>query len=225
MFLEIPDLLTPAEVAELNAIAARARWGDGRASNPHSTVKANEILADAPAHAAASRIMLAGFSRSEPFRDFAFPRTVAAPLLTRYAAGWGGAGGRYGLHADAAFMPLGERPLRADLSATIFLSPPESYDGGELAVALGSKRLCTKLPAGAAIVYPSTTLHEVTPVTRGVRLVGLTFIESRIADAWRRELLYELNEVVALEGLKMDPASFTRAQRVQQALQRLWFDP
>jgi PKHD-type hydroxylase len=224
MFLEIPDLLTPAEVGELRAIAERARWMDGRVSNPHSTVKANEILADAQAHAQASRIMLAGFSRSEAFRDFAFPKTVASPLLTRYAAGWGGTGGRYGLHADAAFMPLGERPLRADLSSTIFLSDPDSYDGGELAVELGAKRIATRLPAGAAIVYPSTTLHEVTPVTRGVRLVGLTFIESRIADAWRRELLYELNEVVALEGLKMDPANFTRAQRVQQALQRLWFD-
>ena len=224
MFLEIPELLTPAEVAQLNAIAARARWQDGRVSNPHSTVKANEILADAPAHAEASRMMLAGFSRSEAFCDFAFPKTVAAPLLTRYAAGWGGLGGRYGLHADAAFMPLGERPLRADLSATIFLSDPASYDGGALAVELGARRIEIRLPAGGAIVYPSTTLHEVTPVTRGVRLVGLTFIESRIPDAWRRELLYELNEVVALEGLKMDPANFTRVQRVQQALQRLWFD-
>jgi PKHD-type hydroxylase len=224
MFLELPDLLTAGEVAELNAIAARARWTDGRASNPHSTVKANEILADPQAHSAASRIMLAGFARSEAFRDFAFPATVASPLLTRYAAGWAQAGGRYGLHADAAFMAVGDKPLRADLSATIFLTDPAAYDGGELAIELGAKRLATKLPAGAAIVYPSTTLHEVTPVTRGARLVGLTFIQSRIADQWRRELLYELNEVVALEGLRMDPANFTRAQRVQQALQRLWFD-
>lgn len=224
MFLEIPDLLTPEEVAQLATIAAQARWGDGRVSNPHSTVKANEILADAAAHQQASRIMLAGFSRSEAFRDFAFPKTVATPLLTRYAAGWSQTGGRYGLHADAAFMPLGERMLRADLSSTIFLAEPDSYDGGELVVQLGDRRLAIKLRPGAAIVYPSTTLHEVTPVTRGVRLVGLTFIESRIPDQWRRELLYELNEVVALEGLKMDPASFTRVQRVQQALQRLWFE-
>ncbi len=219
MFLQIPDLLTPDEVAELRAIAARAAFVDGRVSNPHSKVKNNEIVNDADAHARSSRIMLAALGRSEPFKDFAMPRTVASPMLTRY-----GADKHYGLHADAAFMPMKDRPLRADLSCTIFLSDPETYEGGELRVMLGDRAVEFKPGAGAAVVYPSTTLHEVVPVARGERLVGLTFIESKIADAWRREVLYELNEVVALEGLGMRHENFTRAQRVQQALQRMWME-
>jgi PKHD-type hydroxylase len=219
MFLQIPDLLTAAEVADLRAIAAATPFVDGRVSNPHSKVKNNEIVTDAAAHAQAARIMLAALARSEPFKDFAMPRTVASPILTRYATSK-----HYGLHADAAFMPMKDRPLRADLSCTIFLSDPESYEGGALSVRLGDHTAEFKLAAGAAIVYPSTTLHEVIPVAHGERLVGLTFIESKIADAWKREILYELNEVVALEGLTMAHDNFTRAQRVQQALQRMWME-
>lgn len=219
MFLQIPDLLTADEVADLRAIAAATQFVDGRVSNPHSKVKNNEIVTDAAAHAQASRVMLAALARSEPFKDFAMPRTVASPILTRYATSK-----HYGLHADAAFMPMKDRPLRADLSCTIFLSDPATYEGGALRVQLGDHATQFKLPAGAAIVYPSTTLHEVVPVTSGERLVGLTFIESKIADAWQREILYELNEVVALEGLTMAHDSFTRAQRVQQALQRMWME-
>ena len=219
MFLQIPDLLTPAEVSELRGIAASAAFIDGRASNPHSKVKNNEIIGDADAHARSSRIMLGALGRSEAFKDFAMPRTVASPMLTRY-----GAARHYGLHADAAFMPMKDRPLRADLSCTIFLSDPGTYEGGALRVMLGDRAVEFRPEAGAAVVYPSTTLHEVVPVARGERLVGLTFIESKIADAWRREVLYELNEVVALEGLGMRPESFTRAQRVQQALQRMWME-
>ncbi len=219
MFLQIPDLLIPDEVAALRAIAAGAGFIDGRASNPHSKVKNNEILADPDAHARSSRIMLAALGRSEPFKAFAMPRTVASPMLTRYSTDK-----HYGLHADAAFMPMKDRPLRADLSCTIFLSDPANYEGGELRVLLGDTAVEFKPGAGAAVIYPSTTLHEVVPVDRGERLVGLTFIESKIADAWRREVLYELNEVVALEGLTMRHENFTRAQRVQQALARMWMD-
>lgn len=217
MFLPIPDLLTAGEVAELNAIAAATPFADGRISNPHSKVKNNQLLNDRDAFVRSSKLMMDALQRRRGFIDFAFPHTVANPLLTKYASTQ-----HYGLHADAAFMPMTGRPLRADLSCTIFVSDPASYDGGELVVMLGEARVAFKLAAGAAIVYPSTTLHEVTPVTRGDRLVGITFIESKIADAWQRELLYELNEVVALEGLNMKHANFTRAQRVQQALLRMW---
>ena len=217
MFLTIPELLSAAEVAELNAIAGATAFVDGRVSNPHSKVKNNQILADRDAMVRSSRLMMASLQRHQGFVDFAFPKLVANPLLTRYASAQ-----HYGLHADAAFMPLTDRQLRADLSCTIFLSDPASYEGGELSVALGDRRVAFKLAAGGAVVYPSTTLHEVTPVTSGERLVGLTFIESKIADAWQRELLYELNEVVALEGLGMAHDNFTRAQRVQQALLRMW---
>ena len=163
MFLQIPDLMTPAEVAELRAIAASAAFIDGRASNPHSKVKNNEIIGDADAHARSSRIMLAALGRSEAFKDFAMPRTVASPMLTRY-----GADRHYGLHADAAFMPMKDRPLRADLSVVrSFLSDPATYEGGALRVMLGDRAVEFRPEAGAAVVYPSTTLHEVVPVARG----------------------------------------------------------
>ena len=104
----------------------------------------------------------------------------------------------YGTHTDAAFMPASlARTLRSDLSCTVFLSDPDSYEGGDLVARLGNSEVRLRAPAGAAIVYPSTTLHRVEEVTKGERLVALTFIESRIADGEQRELLYELNEIAA----------------------------
>lgn len=218
MFLEIPDLLTAAEVEELVRIGAASKFVDGRATNPHSKVKNNLILADQEAYKRSSQIMFDALRRHDDFNNWAFPKMMAQPWLTKY-----GAGGGYGAHSDAAFMQQpGGRPLRSDLSCTIYLTAPEGYDGGELIVQLGTKDVVFKGAAGSAVVYPSNTLHQVTPVTRGERLVGLTFIESRIADPQQRDLLYELNEVAALEGLKMEWDNFTRLQRVQMCLLRLW---
>src|SRR5579875_3646181 len=220
MFLCIPDLLGPAELERLREIARTRPFVDGRITNPHSRVKANLQLAyDDPAYKESARLMIGALQRSETFRDAAFPKILAPPMLTRYRQGHA-----YGLHSDAAFMPIGERPLRSDLSCTIFVSSPESYEGGELCVQLGAQTVRMKGEAGSAIVYPSDSLHQVTPVTTGERIVGLTFIESRIADAKRRDLLYELNEVAALEGLGMTPENFSRLQHVQTCLLRMWAD-
>ncbi len=221
MFLEIPDLLTAAEAARLGEIARTRPFIDGRVTNPHSRVKANlQLDYQDPAYAESSRMMAGALQRSEAFRNAAFPKIMAPPMLTRYRIGHG-----YGLHSDAAFMPIGERPLRSDLSCTLFVSPPEAYEGGELCVQLGTHTVRLKGPARSAVIYPSNTLHEVAPVTSGERLVGLTFIESRIADAGLRGLLYELNEVAALEGLQMRWENFSRLQHVQSSLTRLWSDP
>jgi PKHD-type hydroxylase len=221
MFLEIPDLLTPGEVGELVAIGAASKFVDGRATNPHSKVKNNQILADQEAYKRSSTIMFEALRRSDAFNNWAFPKTMAQPWLTKYAA----PGSSYGVHTDVAFMQQpGGRPLRSDLSCTIYLTPPDSYDGGELVVHLGTKQVEIKGAAGSAIVYPSNTLHEVRAVTRGERLVGLTFIESRLANPQQRDLLYELNEVAALEGLNMSWDNYTRLQRVQMCLLRLWAD-
>jgi PKHD-type hydroxylase len=130
----------------------------------------------------------------------------------------------YGGHADAAYLPLGEKPLRCDLSCTIFLSDPESYEGGALKIALGSRHIRFRGAPGSAIVYPSTTFHEVEALSRGERLAGITFIQSRVADAFKRELLYELNEVAALEGLNMAPDNYARLQLVQRNLLQRWGD-
>ena len=220
MFLEIPDLLSPQELGRLQQVAKTARFIDGRVTNPHSRVKNNlQLDYGDPLYQECARLMAGALQRHEDFRNATFPKMMAPPMLTRYPPG-----NAYGTHSDAAFLPISERPLRSDLSCTIFLSGPESYEGGELVVRLGAREVRIKGPAGSAVVYPSSTLHEVTAVTRGERVVGLTFIESRIADQARRELLYELNEVAALEGLTMSWENFTRLQHVQMCLLRMWAD-
>jgi PKHD-type hydroxylase len=128
----------------------------------------------------------------------------------------------YGAHADAAYLPLPGGVIRSDLSCTIFLNEPESYEGGALHIRLGDGDLRFKLKPGEAIVYPSDTFHEVEPVTSGERLVAITFIQSRVPDPFRRNLLFELNEVAALEGLNMAPENFSRLQLVQANLLRYW---
>ena len=218
MFLELPDVLSADEVGQLRVIAATARFVDGRESNPHSTVKNNlQIQLNDPGHAEASRLMAAALQRCEAFRNYAMPKAVAPPMLAKYAPGM-----TYGLHSDAAFMPLAGRALRSDLSCTLFLADPGAYEGGALSIDLGARRVEIKGAAGSAVVYPSNTLHEVTPVTAGERLVGLTFIESQIRDPAKRELLYALDEVAALEGLTMRWENRTRLQFVRNNLRRMW---
>lgn len=220
MFKLIEGLIPPEALAELNGIAAAARYVDGRVSNPHNRAKNNLHIHDPAAQARSAQIMAEALYGHEDFVNFAFPKVIAPPLITAYRPGM-----EYGLHSDTAFMQLGEKALRADLSCTIFLSDPLGYDGGALRIELTDAGFEFKPAAGSAVIYPSTTLHRVTPVTRGERRVGLTFIESRIADSANRELLYELGEVAALEGLKMEFANYTRIQRVIQNLQRQWGDP
>ena len=217
MFREIPDLLTTGQVAQLRRIAAGARFVDGRISNPHSTVKNNLQLNDEAAYRQSSELMLQALWAHEDFRNFAFPVAILPPLMTRYTPDM-----RYGAHADAAFLQLGKMSLRSDLSCTIFLSDPAGYEGGALRIRVGSSELAFRGPPGSAIVYPSDKLHEVERVTRGERHVAITFIQSRVADPFRRELLYELTEVAALEGLKMDPDYYARLQLVHQNLLRHW---
>jgi PKHD-type hydroxylase len=218
MFKLIP-VLSAAAVSELRALAESAPFVDGRISNPHSTVKNNLQLHDSAAYERSSDLLRAALLASEDFRNFAFPKAIAPPMLTRYEPGMS-----YGAHADAALMFLPKGVIRADLSCTIFLSDPASYEGGALRISLGDGELAFKGDPGTAIVYPSTTLHQVEPVTHGTRLVGLTFVQSRIVDAGKRELLYELNEVAALEGLSMKPGNYTRLQAVQSNLLRRWSD-
>ncbi len=218
MFLELPDVLTAGELARLRELARNARFAEGRLSSPHSMVKNNLQIDHAdPTYAESSKLMAGALQRNEAFRNFSYARIMAPPMLAKYTPGM-----NYGVHSDAAFLPLGARPLRSDLSCTIFIAAPESYEGGELAIQLGAKAITFKGEAGSAVVYPSHFLHEVKPVTSGERLVGLTFIESSIPDAAHRELLYHLDEVAALEGLNMSWDNRTRLQFVRNNLRRIW---
>jgi PKHD-type hydroxylase len=215
----ILPILSDAEIAECKRIAATTPFVDGRISNPHNKAKQNEQLHEPNAYKKSSDLIRAAMQRSPEFMEFAFPVALAPPLMTRYKPGM-----KYGAHADAAFIQLPGATIRSDLSCTIFLNDPKDYDGGELQVGLGDSSLTFKLQPGEAIIYPSDSFHQVLPVTRGERLVAITFIQSRIQDPFRRNTLFELNEVAALEGLKMDAENFGRLQLVQQNLLRYWSD-
>jgi PKHD-type hydroxylase len=220
MFCEIPDLLTSDEVVQLRQIAAALPFVDGRVTNPDSRVKNNlQGQPGEPRHERASDLLLEGLRRNARFIAYAFPKMVAPPALSLYRPGM-----NYGAHADAAFLPIGARPLRADLSCTVFLSDPETYDGGELSVRLGARAVEFKLQPGGAILYPSNTIHEVKPVTRGERLCGITFIESEIVDRAGRELLFELNDILATEGERLTWDARTRLSHVVTSLHRQWGD-
>jgi PKHD-type hydroxylase len=213
----ILPILTEAEIAECRTIATSAKFVDGRISNPHNLAKQNEQLHEAEPYQQSSEILRQALIRSEEFRNFSFAYALAPPMMTRYKPGM-----KYGAHTDAAFLPLPAGTIRSDLSCTIFLNEPEDYDGGELRISLGDADFAFKLKPGEAVVYPSDTLHEVVPVTRGERLVAITFIQSRVQDPFRRNVLYNLNEVAAFEGANMAPENFTRLQLVQNQLLRHW---
>ena len=216
MFKQL-SVLSADQVSEIKKIASTANFVDGKISNPHSKIKNNLQLHDAEAYNKTSKILHDALMSNSEFVDFAFPEKIAPPLITRYEPGM-----TYGLHADSAIIPLPDGPIRSDISCTIFLSGPDECKGGALHVALGEADLRFKGTPGAAIVYPSHTLHEVEPITAGERMVAITFIQSKIPDVAKRNLLYEINEVAALEGLSMSQENYTRLQAVQYNLLRMW---
>jgi PKHD-type hydroxylase len=218
VFLKIANLLTAADVTRLLALSRELRFVDGRASNPANQTKVN-LQADQadPKYAESVQIVSAAFARSREFLDFALPKHVLPPMLCRYEPGM-----KYGAHADNAVIQLGPARIRSDLSCTVFVSDPSTYEGGELAIWTGNLAIPIKGGAGEAIVYPSTWLHEVVPVRSGQRLVSITFIESLIADQHQRTQVYELNEIAALEGLSMRWENRVRLEVVRQNLLRMW---
>ena len=218
MLLKIKNLLTDEECARLVALAGDLKFVDGRVSNPANTSKQN-LQADPsdPKYAESVQVVGNALTRSREFGSFALPRRIAPPLLCRYEPGM-----KYGSHADAAIIQLANTKIRSDLSCTVFIGDPGSYEGGELAMVLGNQTLAFKGAPGEAVVYPSTLLHEVVPVRSGQRLVSITFIESFIADQHERMQVYELNEIASIEGLRMNPESRVRLDVVRQNLLRMW---
>jgi PKHD-type hydroxylase len=219
MFLQVENLLNPDEVLAISEIARQAKFIDGRLSNPHNIVKDNVIgdTANDPGARKAGQVALAALQRSEEARNFVLPLRVAVPTLLRYDVGM-----KYGNHIDAAFLPVGQQLLRSDVSCTIFIADPAEYEGGELVIHLGTETARIRGKPGSAVFYPSTRVHEVTPVTAGARLVMITFIQSQIPDEMQRELIYTLSEVRALEGLKMDWHNRTQLECVIANLLRMW---
>lgn len=218
MFHLVKNVLTPSEIDQIRQIARVVRFVDGKGSNPHNTAKNNlQMDVNQPEAQRVSQIAGQAIGRNEEVRNFAFPKRIASPMLSRYELGM-----TYGAHADAAYLPLPNQPMRSDISATLFIGQPSDCEGGELVIHLGSETIRIKGEAGSMILYPSTTLHEVTPVTHGQRLSMFTFMESYIPDQFHRELLYTVNEVAALEGFNMSWENRMRLQFVSANLHRLW---
>lgn len=221
MILKITDFLTPAECAAALAMADVGRFGDGLQSLPGGTheSKHNEQLEPKPKQATRLKsIMADAFARSEKMRAFTQAKTVRQPVLSRYSEGM-----HYMRHLDSPLFLRDPDPMRADLSITVFLSDRQSYDGGALILETEFGDFDVKMPAGGAIVYATHFVHEVQKVTRGQRLALVTWVQSRIADPMRRQILYELtlsrDEIVAVSP-RSEVA--VRLHRSVASLTKLW---
>ena len=220
MIRTLRGVLSEGELAHLNRLAEQVPFVDGRATNPDSTVKHNLQVSHADPRATEPGLILRdALVRHPDVRAFALAKQIARPTLARYEPGMD-----YGWHVDEALFPS-TPPMRSDLSCTVWLSPPESYDGGELVVELGEQTLSYKGAAGDGVLYPSTTIHRVTPVTRGRRLVGITWLQSWIADAHRRELLLQIDEAKSVAAARGDDARLTvLLESLRTNLFRMWAD-
>lgn len=199
MLITIDDVLSAQEVAQFRDHLDRAEWLDGArtAGTLASQVKRNLQLDDEGELATTlGQHILRCLGKHPTFIAAALPREIYPPKFNRYQAG-----GAYGLHIDSAIMPLpGTRKnLRSDLAATLFLSGPGHYEGGELEIETPFGAQSVKLEAGAMVLYPASSLHRVTPVTRGARVAAFFWIESMVGDDAERALLFELDQ--AIQGL------------------------
>lgn len=225
MLIHLKNVLTPDELREARALLGDdAPWVDGRTSAGGQAVaqKANRQLAQESAQAAKLQaVVLAAVRRDPVFFSAALPRRIFNPLFNRYDP----EAPRYGPHVDGAVLHsrATQEWVRTDISCTLFLADPAEYDGGELAVqdTFGSRRV--KLPAGDAVLYPGTSVHEVTPVTRGARLASFFWIESMVRSDERRRLLFELDmNLLRLRERHGETAEATALTGIYHNLLRQW---
>lgn len=204
MMLQIPELLTKAQVAECRAILDAGPWVDGNVTSGFQAAMAknNEQLPQESAEARqVGAIILQALEANPLFVSAALPHVILSPMFNRYGVGMG-----FRDHVDNAIRrdPVTGQRLRTDLSCTLFLAEPEDYDGGELVVNDLYGDHVVKLGAGDAILYPSTSLHHVTPVTRGARIASFFWIQSLIRDDAKRTLLLDMD--VAIQRLSRQAA-------------------
>jgi PKHD-type hydroxylase len=224
MLIALP-LLDADEVRRARALLADAPWGDGgvSAGDQALQVKNNEQLPPGcDASRALQEMILRALDRSPRFLAAALPRKVFPPRFNRYT----GATNSYGSHVDGAirFTDNGVR-VRTDLSCTVFLSEPHEYEGGELVAHGAGREQRVKLPAGHAVLYPGTTVHEVTPVTRGARIASFFWIESMVRSLEQRRLLLELDDALtALRSRIGDDESTVALTGTYHNLLRMWAD-
>jgi PKHD-type hydroxylase len=223
MIYHLKSVLTPDELQELRGIAARVRWDDGRktAGPIAAPLKHNtEAPHDSREAQAAAEIAVRAIRRHPQFFSAALPASLSPPMMNRYTEGM-----NYGDHCDAAIMG-GGTPMRVDLSATLFISDPADYDGGELVSDVMPGGYAAKLPAGDLLLYPANTVHHVAQVTRGTRLAMIFWAQSMVRDAQHRALLYSMSQTLEnLEKPLSGTPELTQLYAYYYNLIRMWATP
>lgn len=218
MMMSVADVLTGEELAEIRTVLDSMRFEDGRASAGWSArlVKENEQAREGATLRLLRERLTSAIRRSEVFEAAVRPKALTPLIVSRY-----GSGKHYGTHVDNPMMD----GVRTDVSFTLFLADPESYDGGELVLESAAGEDEIKLPAGHLFVYPSTTLHRVAPVTRGERLVAVGWAQSYVRDAERRELLFDLDRARrSLFERSGKTPEFDLLAKASANLMRMWAD-
>lgn len=223
MLLTIPEVIPQPQLQRVHQLLQRGSFKDGKlsAGREAQRVKHNqELEQEADLYTALNNLVMGCLIQHPVYQQAVLPRRIAAPYYARYTAGM-----HYGDHIDDPIMGSGVDQYRSDVSTTVFLSGPADYDGGELVIGTSFGEQAVKLDAGAAVVYPSSSLHHINAVTRGVRLVAVTWAQSLVRDPGRRELLYQLCQ--AREILLRDRPAAQETAWVSNSyanLVRMWAD-
>ena len=221
MLVVIPAVLGKAQLEHVQSLLKNGPFVDGRlsAGTRAKQVKHNEELQAAAARMEQLNSLVMGALVQHPlYQAAAMPVRVATPYYARYTAGM-----RYGDHVDDPVMGPPGGQYRSDISTTVFLNEPEAYDGGELVIRTGFGDQPFKLAAGDAIIYPSSSLHHITEVTRGERLVAVTWTQSMVRDPARREILYQLYQArESLLKTRPNELETTQVDHAYVNLTRLW---
>ncbi|WP_160154365.1 Fe2+-dependent dioxygenase [Microbulbifer sp. ALW1] len=225
MLLEIPEILSPQQAAEMKAALLQAEWVDGRVTAGHQSAQAKQnrqLPESSPLARELGELILKALPASGLFMSAALPQRVFPPLFNRYEGGE-----HFNNHVDNAIrrLPTGGQ-IRTDLSCTLFLSDPDEYDGGELLIDDTYGVHSVKAPAGSLVLYPSTSLHRVTPVTRGSRVSSFFWIQSLVRDDGQRTLLFDLD--MSINRLRQelgDHEAIVAQTGVYHNLLRRWSEP
>lgn len=202
MLITVPDVLSAEQVAECRKLLDGAEWVDGKVTAGYQSAKAKDNAQIPEGHPVARQVgemILGALGKNPLFMSAALPRHVFPPLFNRYTGGQS-----FGTHVDNAIrhVPGTAHRIRTDLSATLFFAAPEEYDGGELCVEDTYGVKAVKLPPGHMVLYPSTSLHHVRPVTRGARVSSFFWLQSMIRDDGQRSILFDLD--LAIQRLSRD---------------------
>jgi PKHD-type hydroxylase len=225
MLLHVPQVLNSEELSQLRTLMAKAEWADGKvtAGTQSAQVKRNMQLPEASKSAEAARqIVLKALGRNALFFSAALPKKIYPPLFNQYRVGMD-----FGAHIDNAVRThtASGMNVRTDISCTLFLADPESYEGGELVVEDTYGHQNVKLPAGDMVLYPGTSLHHVRPVTRGARIASFFWLQSMVRDDAQRTLLFDMDAAIATLRQQMgDTAAVIRLTGNYHNLIRMWAD-